>query len=253
MSTEYYPATSLIGGGDGALDKISAATLGDGDIALVATSTEFYVYRYDSSSSADEDSPDIIKPDDVGNGGRWLLVFNSTHYHAGDTLQPDKINLVDGQIAFPATAVPSADPNTLDEYEEGEFEVTLTSQGGGSGVNSITIDAAFDKMAYVKVGKKVWVGGELQISAIDAPTGYVLVNGLPFTSATSTEGSDRTSGSCDVRYSAVIFGGSYGVVEAGVTYIRLVESGLTTTGYSLAQRLDAGSIINIGMTYVADN
>jgi hypothetical protein len=44
------------------------------------------------------------------------------------------INLTGGQITFPATAVPSANANTLDDYEEGTWTpiigaVTLTNAG----------------------------------------------------------------------------------------------------------------------------
>ena len=46
------------------------------------------------------------------------------------------INLTGGQIAFPATAVPSADANTLDDYEEGTFTPTILL--GGTAVTSGT-------------------------------------------------------------------------------------------------------------------
>ena len=76
MSTEYYPATSYIGGGAGALDKIPSATLGTGEIALVSNATVFSVHYYDADSAAGESSPDVIAPDDVGGNGRWLMVFS---------------------------------------------------------------------------------------------------------------------------------------------------------------------------------
>ena len=91
MTTEYYPATSYIGGGAGALDAIPCATLGMGEIALVANDTVFSVHYYDANSAAGESSPYIIKPDDNAGNGRWLMVIST---------------VVGGQIAFPATAVP---------------------------------------------------------------------------------------------------------------------------------------------------
>ena len=42
------------------------------------------------------------------------------------------IDLTGGQIAFPATAVPSADPNTLDDYEEGTYTITVTPGTSGT-------------------------------------------------------------------------------------------------------------------------
>jgi hypothetical protein len=50
-----------------------------------------------------------------------------------------------GNYQFPATAVPSADPNTLDDYEEGTYTPTVTA---GSG--TFTTVSATGK--YTKIG-----------------------------------------------------------------------------------------------------
>lgn len=63
---------ALTGGGTGALDKISVADKQTNDVALGVVSSVFYVYRYNSASSAAEDSPNVIAPD-TGTG-RWELV-----------------------------------------------------------------------------------------------------------------------------------------------------------------------------------
>ena len=63
---------ALTGGGTGALDKISVADKQTNDAALGVVSSVFYVYRYNSASSAAEDSPNIIAPD--SGTGRWELV-----------------------------------------------------------------------------------------------------------------------------------------------------------------------------------
>ena len=52
-------------------------------------------------------------------------------------------------IKFPATQVPSADANTLDDYEEGTFAQTI-SDGAG---NNFTIDAASSYAVYTKIGR----------------------------------------------------------------------------------------------------
>ena len=64
---------ALTGGGTGALDKISVADKQTNDAALGVVSSVFYVYRYNSASSATEDSPNIIAPD--SGTGCWELVF----------------------------------------------------------------------------------------------------------------------------------------------------------------------------------
>lgn len=59
-------------------------------------------------------------------------------------------DLQGGQIKFPATQVPSADPNTLDDYEEGTWTPAFSVSAGGS-VTFTVIEAK-----YVKVGRLVF-------------------------------------------------------------------------------------------------
>ena len=73
MSNNFYGATSLIGGGSGALDKIDGADLVDKDAALVVTSTKMYIYFLDATSGAAESSPDVVVPDTNAGTKRWIL------------------------------------------------------------------------------------------------------------------------------------------------------------------------------------
>ncbi len=86
------------------------------------------------------------------------------------------IDLTGGQIAFPASAVPSADPNTIDDYEEGSFDVTLTCGTSGT----ITVDTSYNSLAYTKTGRLVCITGGIRMSAISSPVGTVAMS-LPFT------------------------------------------------------------------------
>ena len=86
------------------------------------------------------------------------------------------IDLTGGQIAFPATAVPSADPNTIDDYEEGTWTPTLTGT-----------DIAFTQDQdgfYVAIGKMVYLQGTIIVSGVATGTlgNAVTITGLPFTS-----------------------------------------------------------------------
>jgi len=76
MSLKNYSATSLIGGGSGALDSISGTTLTDLDSAMVFTADTFYFYILDDDSAAAESSPDIIEPAAVSGNKRWILIFS---------------------------------------------------------------------------------------------------------------------------------------------------------------------------------
>jgi len=74
-------------------------------------------------------------------------------------------------IAFPATQVPSSDPNTLDDYEEGTWTPTL----GG------TTTYILRNGGYIKIGKKVFVWGGVAVSVIGSGSTSV-ISGGPFTS-----------------------------------------------------------------------
>ena len=57
-----------------------------------------------------------------------------------------------GQIKFPLVQIPSSDPNTLDDYEEGTFTPTIRGDVLG-GIGTYTEQAG----GYVKIGKLVYV------------------------------------------------------------------------------------------------
>ncbi len=74
-ATKTWIRKSRIGGTD-SVDNIPYAQLADGYQCIVVTDSIVHEkYRFESSSSAAENSPWIIKPDDAGAGdGRWELV-----------------------------------------------------------------------------------------------------------------------------------------------------------------------------------
>jgi hypothetical protein len=87
------------------------------------------------------------------------------------------LQIKDG-IKFPATQVPSTDPNTLDDYREG----TWTPSIGGTA--TYTIQEGY----FVKSGKFVYVQCKLIINAIG--TGSIsTITGLPFTAIASANAS----------------------------------------------------------------
>lgn len=83
------------------------------------------------------------------------------------------VQLFTNWITFPATAVPSSDPNTLDDYEEGTANPTPTS---GSG--SFTSVSA--SVGYTKIGNRVLIDMVVSITTNGTAAGFVKV-ALPFT------------------------------------------------------------------------
>ena len=85
------------------------------------------------------------------------------------------INLTGGQITFPAIQNPSANANTLDDYEEGTWTPQLVF--GGSSVGMVVVAA---RGSYTKVGRIVHVCFRFNYSTKGSSTGNANIAGLPF-------------------------------------------------------------------------
>lgn len=83
-----------------------------------------------------------------------------------------------GQIKFPATQNPSADANTLDDYEEGTWTPTITA---GSGTFT-TVSASG---TYTKIGDRVFIRFAVVITTNGTAAGRVKAS-LPFNPAEIT-------------------------------------------------------------------
>ena len=93
-----------------------------------------------------------------------------------------------GSIKFPGTQGASSDANSLDDYEEGVYDVTVTNDGTGFNMQS-NEEAA----SYTKIGDLVHVQGGVQIASEASATGNIKVS-LPFTSGNFTDFSERSYG-----------------------------------------------------------
>jgi hypothetical protein len=83
-------------------------------------------------------------------------------------------------VQFPATQVPSADANTLDDYEEGTFDPALSFGGGGS----VTYTTKVGR--YTKIGRTVKIDIFLHINTVSSPTGTVTFS-APFSASVLSE------------------------------------------------------------------
>jgi len=82
-----------------------------------------------------------------------------------------------GQIQFPATQNASSNANTLDDYEEGTFTPGVTFGGASVGVTYTGNNSG----TYTKIGRLVYITGNLEISNKGSSTGDAQITGLPFT------------------------------------------------------------------------
>jgi hypothetical protein len=87
-------------------------------------------------------------------------------------------------ITFPATQVPSADANTLDDYEEGTWTPTINTGGGGVTVTGTPTTGG----NYTKIGRMVYLSGFIgATTSVAWGAGAVIVTNLPFSAITSPQ------------------------------------------------------------------
>jgi len=151
-------------------------------------------------------------------------------------------------IQFPATAVASANANTLDDYEEGNFGGN-TSNALFVPVTSGTITMSRGNMAYTKIGRVCNIRGEIEVSTVSSPVGGTNIN-LPFTAATSSVDRNVYGAARVLTYNVTLTGtglyiflGSDGGTTAQLVFER---SGTTLASYTAA----AGHIMWIDFDYL---
>lgn len=151
----------------------------------------------------------------------------------------DHLHLTSGQIGFPATQVPSADANTLDDYAEGTKEVAFSCGTSGT----ITIDPSFKTIHYNKIGRQVTVVGYLAVASVSSPVGWWGITGLPFTSAVHSVASIWSSGLQATAITTLM-----GFVRSGTTTIEIYKFSAGAAG-GVAADVKAGAEIVFTVVY----
>ena len=85
------------------------------------------------------------------------------------------IALTGGQIAFPADAVPSADANTLDDYEEGTWTPDVLFTAG-----KVDITYSLQAGKYTKIGNMVYASCRIILASKGSSNGNANIAALPF-------------------------------------------------------------------------
>lgn len=177
-------------------------------------------------------------------GGLNANTIAATSIDATTLTVSSLINLTGGRIRFPATQLADGNANTLDDYEEGEAQVTFTTGGG-----SITINTSFDTIAYTKIGRQVNITGQLLVTSVSAPTGNLAIAGLPFACATLTELAER--GACSVRGDGLGTGATgalQGYISQGDTTLN-IERFLNGNATATASLMTSTASLIINLTY----
>jgi len=133
-------------------------------------------------------------------------------------------------IQFPATAVPSADANTLDDYEEGSWTPSITGS-----VSNPTVGYVGRSGFYIKIGKFVWCYFDVLLSSTSGGSGTIVLSGLPFSS---------NGGSAIISYaqSFTSFAPRGGLLS-GQSVLLTIQDSATTQGYSSIGQLTNSSYL----------
>jgi len=153
------------------------------------------------------------------------------------------IDLTGGQIAFPAAQAASADANTLDDYEEGDWTAAFVCGTSGT----ITINNSYKTGTYVKIGRKVTVIGYFVVASVSSPVGTLSISGLPFTCGGDLKNLSAVAiraGAMEATAATAL----QGVVSRGTTSL-LIEHFAAGVGSAAAADMKAASEITICATY----
>ncbi len=118
---------------------------------------------------------------------RWLTSAFQTNAPTitGNPVFTGIPSLAGGAISFPATQVPSAGANDLDDYEEGTWTGTISATSG------TFTTVSFSEGIYTKIGRMVFLNGAVTITTAGTAAGDLIISGAPFASGATVQGSGR--------------------------------------------------------------
>ena len=153
------------------------------------------------------------------------------------------IKVTQGQLQFPSTQAPSADANTLDDYEEGTFTPTLYGITTAGTNTYITQEGD-----YTKCGDIVTCNAYIEINTTSGMAGALFLDGLPFTMGTAV-----SFVVCPVEGSSLTLPGTFALIGRGVgdtttISLKLYDSTAGTTPL-LPSEVAAGSKLFFSITY----
>jgi hypothetical protein len=165
-----------------------------------------------------------------------------------------------GHIVFPATQVPSANANTLDDYEEGTWTGSLGMHSTPSTVSEVPNVTITATGTYTKIGRLCQISIYFDVTAYSNHVAY-FITGLPFTSGNATAGYPIAMG--HQRGIRFVYGGSIlsdatlgAIVGQSNTRITLQSASNTSAfsgWYYISNEPGQGKYIAVSGTYDTAN
>lgn len=189
----------------------------------------------DATSGSEDGQVDVL----VKSAGAWATVI---------AFRGDYINLPLGQLKFPATQNPSADANTLDDYEEGTFTPAFSAVGA-------TFSYATQYGSYTKIGNRVFITIRLALNTSgNTLAGATLkLTGLPFANGedqavlAQVNWSNSTTSYIDIT--GQVASADSDMTFYGVTAATANKIGGAALTASAALHATNGSVFRISMSY----
>lgn len=147
------------------------------DVDNANPTTQFFGFGYNDTISVFSAGPSIAIGGRDSSQTRQIMPGAQFTNVAGDS-QLDSLKLTTGKLAFLVTQAATADPNTLDDYEEGTWTLTITADTT-AGTPTYSVQSG----TYRKLGRWVKISGTVTFTGGTLPTGsFVNIAGLPFLS-----------------------------------------------------------------------
>jgi hypothetical protein len=204
-------------------------------LGIAASNASGVIRFYTGGGNAGNERLRIASSGELLTGGKTTVTAN------GGDVQ------VSSGISFPVTQVAKSDPNTLDDYEEGNWTPIL-SDGTNDGTQG-----ADNGGAYVKIGRQVFFTAQFAVGDIQSVGADCHIKGLPFTSVAST----RTRSGVAIGFGNQLNLAAAGRVVTGYVelnnqYIRLFQWSATTgtSSVSGAEISNNGNLYLSGHYYV---
>jgi hypothetical protein len=137
--------------------------------------------------------------------------------------------------------------NLLDDYEEGDYDVTITCGTSGTA----TVNSSFNRASYTKIGSLVTVTGLIIVSAVSSPVGNFTLN-LPFTPAGLTDRAGDSSATLTMQTVVSANVSDFvGDINEGLASITVHLGDATTLQSDSAQQLTTNTQVIFSATYRA--